>query len=155
MIRRTMAFGDVLEIRSNEAGGHLSIRRDDESGLHPELDDAYWIAALRCGPMEASLRFYEMSLGGLTGYFAALAADWRGWTGERRWTSLEGDLTLVATHDGLGAVTLTARLRTEAFATHRWDASAELVLDAGALDRLARQVETLVRLNRLRRLCLV
>jgi hypothetical protein len=140
-----MAFGDVLEIRSNEAGAHLSIRHGAESGPHPELDDGYWIAVLRCGPMEASLRFYEMGLGGLTGYFAALAEGWRGWAGERRWESLEGDVTLVATHDGLGAVTLTARLRTEAFAPHRWDASAELVLDAGALDRLVRQVETLVR----------
>jgi hypothetical protein len=142
-----MAFGDVLDIRSNEAGAHLSIRRDAESGPHPELDDAYWIAALACGPMVASLRFYEMGLGGLTGYFAALATDWRGWAGERRWTSLEGDLTLVAEHDSLGTVTLTTRLRTEAFATHRWDASAELVLDAGALDRLARQADALVRLG--------
>jgi hypothetical protein len=145
MIRRTMALGDVLEIRSNETGAHLSIRRDDEPGRHPELNDAYWIAALHCGPMQASLRFYEMSLGDLSGYFATLATDWRGWAGERRWSSLEDDVTLVARHDGLGAVTLTARLRTEAFATHRWDASAELVLDAGALDRLIRQVETLVR----------
>jgi hypothetical protein len=141
-----MAFGDVLEIRSNEAGAQLlSIRHDAESSPHPELDDAYWIAALCCGPMQASLRFYEMNLGGLSGYFATLAADWRGWSGERRWRSLEDDVTLVARHDGLGAVTLTARLRTEAFATHRWDASAELVLDAGALDRLVRQVETLLR----------
>ncbi len=97
--------------------------------------------------MEASLRFYDVSLNDLTEYFGTLATDWRGWAGERQWRSLEGDLSLVATHDGLGAVTLAARLRTEAYSTHRWDASAALVLDAGALDRLVRQAEALVRLD--------
>jgi len=84
-----VASCDVLEIRSNEAAARLAIRRDDDPGPHPELNDAYWTAALACGPLEASLRFYEMGMGGLGEYFAALAADWRGRDGERRWDSLE------------------------------------------------------------------
>ncbi len=62
----------------------------------------------------------------------------------RRWASLENDLELEAMYDGLGTITLTARLRTEAFAQHRWSASAELVLDAGALDRITRGVRLLL-----------
>jgi hypothetical protein len=142
-IIQTVTASDVLEIRSSEAAASLAIRRDDVRGPHSELNDGYWNARLLCGPLEASLRFYEMGLGDLSGYFAALAADWRGWEGERRWESLEGDLGLIAAHDGLGTVTLTARLRTAPFSTHRWDASAELMLDAGGLDRLARQAELL------------
>jgi Family of unknown function (DUF6228) len=86
-----------------------------------------------------------MGVGGLGEYFATLAADWRGWDGERHGDSLEDDVGLVATHDGLGTVTLSARLRTESFSTNRWAASAELVLDAGGLDRLARDAERLAR----------
>lgn len=133
-----------LELRSSEAGAFLTIQREAEARPRDDLEDGYWIAALSCGALHASLRFYEIALGGLVEYFDGLAADWRGWGGERRWTSLEDDLELVATHDGVGTITLKARLATEAFAVHRWMASAELVLDAGALDRIAREVRRLL-----------
>jgi hypothetical protein len=134
-----------FEIRSNEAGAFLKIERDPEHGSHADdLEDGYWSAVLSCGPLQTSLRFYELSLGGLAGYFEALAKDWRGWSGERRWESLEGDVALVAVHDGHGTISLRANLRTDAFAQHRWDASAELLLDAGGLDRLARQARLLL-----------
>jgi hypothetical protein len=97
-----------------------------------------------CGSLNASLQFYEIGVGGLAEYFEGLAVDWRGWSGERRWESLEGDVQLLAVHDGLGTITLRASLRTEAFAQHRWTASAELLLDAGGLDRLARQARRLL-----------
>lgn len=93
-----------------------------------------------CRPRCAST---SIGLGGLADYFERLADDWRGWKGERRWASLEDDLELAASHDGLGTVTLTARLRTEAFAHHRWSASTELVLDAGGLDRISRAARVL------------
>jgi hypothetical protein len=90
------------------------------------------------------LRFYEIRLGGLAEYFERLAQEWRGWKGECRWASLEDDVELVATHDGLGTIALAVSLRTEAFAQHRWSARAELLLDAGALDRLAREARLLL-----------
>ena len=37
-------------------------------------------------------------------FFAELAADWRGWDGERRWRSLEGEMEIEASHDGRGHV---------------------------------------------------
>lgn len=138
-----MPVQDELEIRSNEAGAFLCIQRDGP-GSHDDLDDGYWTAALSCGELQASLRFYEIGLGGLADFFATLAEDWRGWKGGRRWASLEDDLELEATHDGLGTITLTARLRTEAFAQHRWRAAAQIVLDAGGLDRIARDARRLL-----------
>ena len=74
----------------------------------------------------------------------ALAKDWRGWSHEGRWESLEGDVALIAVHDGHGTIKLRASLRTEAFAEHRWSASAELLLGAGGLDQLARQARLLL-----------
>jgi uncharacterized protein DUF6228 len=133
-----MTADNGLEIRSNEAAAFLAIQRDGpEPRPHDHRDD-YWLATLSCGSLHASLRFYELEITGLAEYFEQLAADWRGWAGERRWESLEGDVALVATHDGLGTVALIARLGTEAFAIHRWTASAELLLDAGGLDPIAR-----------------
>lgn len=85
---------------------------------HDDLDDGYWMAELQCGTLNASLRFYEIGIGGLPKYFGGLAANWRGWRGEREWESLEGGVRLIATHDRLGTVSLTAELRTEAFAAH-------------------------------------
>jgi hypothetical protein len=57
---------------------------------------------------------------GLPEYFEALAKDWRGWSDERRWESLKGDVP------------------------HRWNTSAELLLDAGGLDELGRQARRLL-----------
>ena len=139
-----MPVQEQLEIRSNEAGAFLLIQRDGRGSPHDDLNDGYWMAALSCGPLQAALRFYEIELGGLADYFAALADDWRGWNGQRRWVSLEDDVELVATHDGLGTITLTARLRTEAFSQHRWSAAAQLVLDAGGLDGIARDAKRLL-----------
>ena len=133
-----------FEIRSNEAGAFLNVQRDPERGPHADdLEDGYWNATLSCGPLQASLRFYEFRLGGLAEYFEGLAKEWRGWSGERRWESLEGDVALIAVHDGHGTIALRATLRTEAFAQHRWSASAELLVDAGGLDHLARQARLL------------
>lgn len=134
-----------FEIRSNEAGAFLRIERDPERGPHADdLEDGYWNTTLSCGSLHTSLRFYEMRLGGLVEYFAALAKTWRGWSGERRWESLEGDVEIIATHDGRGTISLWASLRTEAFAQHRWNVTAELLLDAGGLDHLTRQARLLL-----------
>jgi hypothetical protein len=134
-----------FEIRSNEAGAFLNVERDPKRGPHADdLEDGYWNVSLSCGALQASLRFYEIRLGGLTEYFEALANDWRGWGGERRWESLEGDVALIAVHDGHGTIRLRANLRTEAFSQHRWNASAELLLDAGGLDQLARRSRLLL-----------
>jgi Family of unknown function (DUF6228) len=140
-----MSEPPCLEIRSNEAGAFLKVVKDPKRGPHADdLEDGDWTATLSCGALEAALVFYELRLGGLPEYFEALAKDWRGWSDERRWESLEGDVALIAVHDGHGTVRLRASLRTEAFAQHRWNASAELLLDAGGLDHLARQARLLL-----------
>ena len=69
--------------------------------------------------------------------FRRLADDWRGWDGERTWSSLEGDFDLVATHDGLGHVAVQVRLRSGPYAED-WVATGTIWLDAGQLDGVAR-----------------
>jgi hypothetical protein len=43
---------------------------------------------------------YASGFSDLARFFESLAADWRGWSGERTWESLEGELAFTATHDG-------------------------------------------------------
>jgi hypothetical protein len=43
---------------------------------------------------------YATGFDELVAFFNGLAADWRGWQGERTYESLEHDLRLTAVHDG-------------------------------------------------------
>jgi hypothetical protein len=47
----------------------------------------------------------------LDGFIRGLAADWRGWDGDRAWISLEEHMSIVATHDDIGHVRLRVTLR--------------------------------------------
>lgn len=72
----------------------------------------------------------------LAEYFADLAANWRGWEGVKEYASLEGQLSLSATHDRLGTVTIKVALRQPW--PPDWSFSAELEFGAGShLERIA------------------
>ena len=77
----------------------------------------------------------------LRDYFAELAADWQGWTGTRTWAA--GALAFSAEHDGLGHVRLTVELERDLY--DNWKASVPLYIDAGSLDRLAREVSSFIK----------
>lgn len=75
----------------------------------------------------------------LAEYFADLAANWRGWEGAKEYASLEGQLSLAATHDGLGTVTMKVELRQPW--PPDWSFVAELAFGSGAhLQRIANDV---------------
>jgi len=51
--------------------------------------------------LQARLRVYEHDgFSGLLTFFETLESHWRGWDGETRYASLEGDFQLTARHDG-------------------------------------------------------
>jgi hypothetical protein len=72
---------------------------------------------------------------GLGDFFSRLAADWRGWTGLREWSSLENDLTLSAENQRGGGIVL--RVRLHHGAPPYWELDFGLGLESGQLDRLA------------------
>ncbi|WP_431113048.1 DUF6228 family protein [Variovorax paradoxus] len=43
--------------------------------------------------------------------FLAMARDWRGWTGEKQWQDIEGQVIFIATADATGHVELIVELR--------------------------------------------
>ncbi len=80
-----------------------------------------------------------MPAGLLAAFFRDLATHWRGWETEKQWESLEGELSLVATCDSTGHITLQIRLR--GGPSYDWSLTGVLLLEAGQLDSIAEQVE--------------
>lgn len=103
-----------------------------------------WLSAtIRCRGLAAVGRVSSYQSTGLAELFTSFARDWRGWPGTRTWQSLEGELELTATCDRTGHVNLTVTLSDRMHPA--WSASADLVLEAGALERIAREVEAFER----------
>ena len=127
----------TLLVRSKNAGGELTIT--------PEGKD-YWRVELVMEDLRAFCRVYEPSYNPVSGLFQAMADDWRGWEGEKTWGSLEGELGLRATHNGIGTVRLQVELGSGQLVGDGagWSAVAVLELDAGGLDPLARAAKQLV-----------
>jgi hypothetical protein len=76
-------------------------------------------------------------------FLASLAANWRGWEGDRCWTALENELTISARHDGRRHVLLAVIVRRPCltFAEDAWSARVVFTLEAGEeLTSIARDV---------------
>ena len=77
---------------------------------------------------------------GPAAFFRTLADDWRGWEGERCWSSLEGQLVIVPRHDGKGLVLCEVTIGTAIPPT--WSFTAEMTFGAGAqMDEIASSIE--------------
>jgi hypothetical protein len=105
----------------------------------------YVRARLKTAGLDASLRVwrhYATDFDELVEFFGRLAADWRGWQGERVYESLEHELRLAAIHDG--HVRLAVQLR-QTNLPHGWSAAAVIQLDPGEeMTRVADDVAALL-----------
>jgi predicted oxidoreductase (fatty acid repression mutant protein) len=73
-------------------------------------------------------------------FFRSLAADWRGWEGERSWNSLERELDITALHDGKGLIACEVSLGSNIPPT--WRLAAEMTFGAGAhMEEIASALE--------------
>jgi hypothetical protein len=96
-------------------------------------------ARVRVPSLDASalVHLHSSQDAGLPEFFAALAADWKGWTGAREWQTLEGGLTLSCTHDGRGTISMGPELRELNLG---WVVRAIVPIDAGQLEQVAADV---------------
>lgn len=81
----------------------LSCVDRDDSGTPLTL-----VATLDGAGLSASVSAYDDRYEALTAFFQGLADSWRGWEGDRCFSSLEGELDITARHDG--HIRLTIRL---------------------------------------------
>lgn len=120
---------NVFRLHSNEYGGTFELRGSPE-----------WQAALTLPGLDVVVAIDGSGYGfgrGVSDLFIAIADDWRGWDGERGWGTLEGECSLAASHDGLGHVTIQCVLHSGLYESD-WRVEAPIMLDAGGLDRVAR-----------------
>ena len=84
----------------------------------------------------------------LVRYFERLAADYRGWDGNREWAGSEGNLRLSASHDRLSRITLVVALDKYAGGDPEddWRVVTPMLLEPGtALDRAAASLKRFLR----------
>jgi len=100
------------------------------------------LAALRGPGLSVSVNAYDDRFGDLAQFFQALADSWRGWPGERTFSSLEGEFELTARHDG--HVRLGVRLG-RMDGQGPWTVNAEVMVDPGEdIASAARDVRALM-----------
>jgi hypothetical protein len=105
--------------------------------------DFFWVA-VRSHDHSATRQVDAYSDGaGIARLFGEAAEQWKGWQGAKVWESLEGELRIELTIDLLGHVTLAARIRSNPGGSDLWQLEAELGLDAGQLDGVAREANRL------------
>jgi hypothetical protein len=90
-------------------------------------------AELRCDGLAAKRRVvhnYASGFEDLADFFGQLADDWRGWSGEQVWESVEGDLRIEARHE-YRHVQLRIVLRSQGpgWGNEGWKVTADLTID--------------------------
>ena len=109
-----------------------------------DIEDDYFRVSVIAHDHSATRRVYAYTDGGgIARLFAEAAKEWKGWHGAKVWESLEGELRIELSIDRLGHVTVAVRVRSDPGGSDRWQLDAELGLDAGQLDDVARQANQL------------
>jgi len=105
--------------------------------------DGYKVS-LRGSNYQGTVCVYDVEPAHLRAFFHDLAAHWRGWQDEKKWGSLEGELTLTAVTDSTGHTSLLVRLRSGPY-PYDWSLTTTLLIEAGQLEQIAAQMETFVK----------
>jgi hypothetical protein len=129
----------LLSGRANEPV--VRFHRDGTEPLLPDADLVMFDVTIETTTgLTANTGVQTLSGDDLPSWLSGLADEFRGWSGTKTWESLEHDATIVATHDGVGHVSLLVTLRgPRGYEPGAWQASVTLSVDAGEdMARLAR-----------------
>ena len=88
----------------------------------------------------------------LVDYFADLSREWRGWSGSKEWSDDGPSVSMAATHDGVGHVTLavTAESASGWHGEGSWTVTIRVPVEPGALTATASKLDALVDSHRAR-----
>lgn len=116
----------MAEVQISETGRTLTFRRPyrDSDGM------VLYDVDLRFDHARGEVGVRDWGEPGLEGFFAMLASRWQGFDGEERYESLEGNLVLCCTHNGVGRVTCDLTIGQPW--PPQWHLRATLELEAGA-----------------------
>jgi hypothetical protein len=100
----------------------------------------FWVTLETTG-LNATARVWNPAFGTSPNqFFADIVQSWRGWEGEKAWSSIEGELTLIGTSDNLGHIFIEIRLRPDSYPAV-WNTTINFLLDAGQLEPVSRQFD--------------
>jgi hypothetical protein len=86
--------------------------------------------------LSATHRVYDaLGFEGFAEFFADIASSWKGWDGEKRWSSREHNFIIRARSDRTGHIHFMARL--EHMAPYDWAAELAINVEAGQLHNIA------------------
>jgi hypothetical protein len=112
----------------------------EREGLRRRDGGEYFRVTIRASGLTASAQVYAFELdGGLVQFLEGVAASWRGWEGEKAWTSLEGELRFVCRSDSLGHITIEVTLNQAS--AGGWSVRDDFHVDAGQLEQIAANVK--------------
>ena len=121
---------DRVEVKSCHGRASLSMRVTSRAS-----DETLFIATISDPPFHGEVGASTYVTGPVSAFFREMAEAWTGWDGVKRWAALDGELSLSATTSRLGQVALRIEL-----ATLTSTISTNLALEAGSLERIARDV---------------
>ncbi|HVF46551.1 MAG TPA: DUF6228 family protein [Pyrinomonadaceae bacterium] len=115
--------------------GSAQLELSEPEGLLKPDGREYYRVTLRDEGLVASMKVYAFvpTAESLDRFLRAIAENWRGWSDEKRWSSLEGEFRLACTHDGLGHIRFEATLDSPV----GWFVSSRVTVAAGDLDHIA------------------
>ena len=119
------------------------------SDFHPEhhgADADFFIVTVTSDTWRGEVRASSFMATDLGDFFQDLARNWKGWEGERRWETLEGEFSICATSDRLGHIRLSFTL-SQPHTGLELQLKGALELEAGMLDSVAKQVSAAWRQN--------
>lgn len=132
-------MGTTKEVLIPALSGFAEVRlHSAEWSRSSELD--YFVVEVVDRDLKVALRVYAYLRGEeLIRLFEEMARRWDGWTETLTWQSLERELTIACTCDGLGHV------RLEFILENGWQVRAFAWIEAGQLERRAREVRDFLR----------
>lgn len=119
-------------------GGTL-MRFSRRIGLVSNADPESFVVTVIGINLSASAKVEAFMNTGLVEFFAGMAAEWRGWAGEKTFKTLEDELVLKATSTSTGHVRINYELRT-GYDEYAWCVTGTLHLEAGQLEQVAHDI---------------
>ena len=141
-------MSETFEIKSANGTSVLEIAAWQTDDPTRRFD--YFDVSLNATGLRASTRIYNIYYHGaasdLPAFLQDIALNWRGWAGEKRWTSVEHDLKMTCTSQPLGHINIVVELHSYMTDPFIWDVRHTLALESWQLDELAARSEKFFRL---------
>jgi len=124
----------TFELTGEEAVLHLE-------GEVPEISAPYFAwdyqARLSGYSIQVNLAIGDDDPASFVDFFESLARDWEGWSETRGYESLDGTLSIAATHDRVRSVRFEVKFRADSRSGFDWSATHRLTVEVGQLKSIA------------------